>query len=248
MRLITIDVDIASQLSLTDAGQQHVVLEPGESVEWLFVGLPNDHHPAVRFAVGTNTAESPTGPFARLRQTTNQVFATGRSGTGQTVYHVSVQPNRPAPATEGVVPPLPLSLETDPADPPSTAPVVRVRPKPGTAPLATGEPGELEVSPEYFKVVTGETVVWLFEGFTEPHWYPEVAFVLGPEGSAIWPYGPFTSLGVGGTTVVGSGNNHVAGDYVYEVAIRDAQTGEVLRRWRGDPGLGNDADPVGGGG
>ena len=237
MRLIRINVNVAAgQLEPLDH-QLQTPLDADEEVEWQFVGLPNNCYPAIKFGVdGAAKGESPGGPFAFLRQTTNQLFGSGRSGTGQRDYLAMVLSSDDHKLA---FPPLPLEIGVASAEQ-TSSPLVVVTPEKGTQ-------HDLTVTPEYISIVSGTPVVWLFQGFKDSHWHPQLLFQHGPDGCATWPYGPFTSLTTGNAMIVGSGNNRITGDYIYDVVIVDNASGKRLRFRRTDPGIGNNGDPAGGG-
>ncbi|MEM8961486.1 MAG: hypothetical protein AAGD38_08420 [Acidobacteriota bacterium] len=233
MLLITIRADLSTgTLHMETEGRPKLETE---DVEWQFLGVPNNYFPTIEFEYA-EPDDTPRGPFANLRLTTNQVFGLGRSGSVQGRYKAALVPtSRSGGELEGskIISEV-FELDVV-AHEPNSAPVVTVRPQ--------GTHG-LEVSPDPVVVCAGDSPVWLFEDFAEQGWSPRIIFQEPAAGAGLWPFGPFTSLMVGSRTIVASGNTHVTGDYVYGVAIIDDATGTILRK--GDPVVGNNGDPPGG--
>ena len=226
-------------------------IRPGDRVIWDFIGIPKGWAPWIQFKPDGGPRAF-LGPFSSLSQVQNGIWALVASDVPSSsfTYRASIQKGIGLDWQTGSSilssSQASITVHTDPALEPAR---FRVSP-------LEGEEDKLKVEPITQSLKSGQSVIWTFEGFSDPslweQWRPRVDFgrYEGEGEVELWPLGPFTCLQYKAAEVTGLGNSGVVGDFHFEVSIISIDKGEI--RWvnSGDPVIDNQGpiwDPVSGG-
>jgi len=226
-------------------------VRPGDRVIWDFIGIPAGWAPWIQFKPDDGPRAF-LGPFSSLSQVENGVWATVATdiAQGSFIYRASIQKG------------LGLDWQTGTSILSSRQATVTVHSEPILEPARfrvsplEGEVDKLKVEPLTQSLKSGQSVIWTFEGFSDPslweQWRPRVDFgrYEGEGVVELRPLGPFTCLQFKEAEVTGLGNTGVIGDFHFEVSLISITSGEI--RWvnSGDPAIDNQGpiwDPISGG-
>jgi hypothetical protein len=245
--LIQVQYD-PSTLSLA-VSRPRVFLNPGDTVVWSFLGIPEGWTPWIELRRSGDNAF--IGPLTGLTQTAGGVWGvcrtTGWTGTAPIPFEYRAMIQKGFAAgwdTEGsLMWSAPVNLDVLPA------PVGQEL----TYEVTKGENGSLIVEPLLRTLNPGDVIVWHFpadlEGGVEA-WRPRIKFHRY-EGTGTVPnqqLGPFAALTVLPGRLRGTGNSGVDGLYFFEVALVSVSTGEIGWMSSGDPVVDNRGGVVGPGG
>ncbi len=237
--LIQVQYD-PSTLTLT-VSRPSVSLNPGDTVVWNFLGIPEGWTPWVDFRRAGS--DSFIGPLSGLSQTAGGIWGacrtSGWTGTDpvQFEYRATIQKGFVAGwDTEGsLLWSAPASLRVLPA----TVGAERI-----FEVTLTGT--TLDVQPPGQPLDPGDVIVWQFQiqlpdGTDPGDWRPRIKFHRY-EGTGTVPnqqLGPFSALTILPGEIRGTGNNGVDGVYFFEVALVSVATGEIGWLSSGDPVVDN---------
>jgi len=239
-QLIQVQYD-SSSLTLT-VSRPLVVLNPGDTVVWSFLGIPEGWTPWIEFRRVGN--ESFVGPLSGLTQAPGAIWGlcrtSGWTGTDPVSFEYRATMQRGFATgwdTEGsMVWSKPVHLEVQPNQSGQEI----------TYTVAQGpESRQLLVQPQEIQVLKeGDVIVWQFpsdlsEGTDA--WRPRIKFHRY-EGAGTMPnqqLGPFASLTILPGQIRGTGNSGVNGLYFFEVALVSVSTGEIGWLSSGDPVIDN---------
>jgi hypothetical protein len=245
---IQVQYDLANGGLTIDASQRVLVLEgdsPAPSVVWTFENVDELSRQGWSPGITIDGASGGgyTGPFADLCQSPVGVLGAGNSGQQQIFSYRAVL-NPPEGGGESPIYSDYARLDNR-ITTPDSSPSIEVR-------RVAGTERELELVPQVVNLTAGQTVRWKVVDVIPEEigsWFPRVVFFSDrqPPENPHPAFGPFTSLERAGETVIGAGNNRVAGAYNYRFEIVSAD-GTVHFESTPDPTLDNEGDPTGGGG
>lgn len=261
--LIQVQYD-PSTLTLA-VSRPNVSINPGDTVVWNFLGIPEGWTPWIEFRRAGNDLF--VGPLEALIQAAGGIWgvcrASGWTGTDliQFEYRATMQRGFAsgwdtegsiawsAPARLGVLPSptgtvrvfevAPLATGLSPTQPP-TQPQGGQNPKAPDLRISAA----LDVQPLGLPLEPGDVVEWQFtlpDSMNIDEWRPRIKFHRY-EGTGTVPnqqLGPFVSLSVMPGKIRGTGNNNVNGVYFFEVALISVATGEIGWLSSGDPVVDN---------
>jgi len=226
-----------------------VTLNPGDTVVWSFLGIPEGWTPWIEFRHAAN--EAFIGPLEALTQTPGGIWGVCRAdaswqGSAEIPFEYRAMIQKGFAAGwdgEGSIAwSAPATL--------AALPEGRGQQLAYEVALGTAEPSNLVVTPLLQTLAPGDTVVWSFPadlpGGVEA-WRPRIKFHRY-EGSGTVTnqhLGPFSSLAVVPGRIRGTGNSGVEGLYFFEVALVSVATGQIGWLSSGDPVVDNRGGVIG---
>ncbi len=213
---------------------------PIYSLLWNFLGadswVADGWIAGIRFELDDGSATpSYSGPFTNLCSTGSTVIACGNNGgPGSYRYRAVLEP----PPGLGEKPIISGAAALDNEISEVRSGTIRVQPNPA-------RPQELLVSPQDVSLVAGQCLLWeVLEAPADiPAWHPRLDFDGGPEGMNPY-FGPFTSLDIRNTSILGSGG--ASGEprkYSYRFQMISVEDGSLLFESSPDPTIDDEGDP-----
>ena len=240
-QLIQVQYD-PSSLTLT-VSRPLVLIYPGDTVVWSFLGIPEGWTPWIEFRRVGN--EAFVGPLTGLTQAEGAIWGLCRTSDWTGTDPVSFEYR--ATMQRGFA----TGWDTEGSIVWSKSVRLVVQPNQSGAEIAYtvapgSEPQQLLVLPEEIQILRdGDVMVWQFpsdlaEGGLDA-WRPRIKF-RRYEGTGTVPnqqLGPFAALSILPGSIRGTGNNGVTGLYFFEVALVSVSTGEIGWLSSGDPVIDN---------
>ena len=216
-----------------------VAAKPGDLVVWSFHGIPDGWSPWIQFmpSPGQGSDANFLGPFNDLSQSATAVWGICNAVTAVTEfsYRAMVQKGIGL-GSDSCYATLSSALVTLSVLPATTG-------KKQTFQVTLPDPsGLLQVEPPGVFIHPGDIVEWDFSQIPNAAvWRPRISFDRydGTGTVTNLMLGPFTSLVSEATRVTGMGNNGISGNYSFQVAAVQVDSGQILWISSDDPVIDN---------